>query len=221
MGKTYTAGTLNPKTTLIITSEKGLLTLAGKNLVVWEAESWRDLETIYQELLKPENERQFKTIFVDSLTEINELCKDHIVKIERPAIKIDLGKVYQDLMTMQDYGLLQTKMTRFIRSYRDLNYHVIFTALENQEKDEKTGSITITPSLNGKLQLNIAGFFDEVFRLVTSDEGEKISRYFVTDAGEKAIAKDRAGVLETLEKPDWSYVFKKIFTKFNTKEVAA
>jgi len=217
-GKTYSALTLKPETTLIMSAESGLLPLAGKAYTVWEIEAYDDMMEAFKKLQSPECQKQFKVVFIDSLTEINELAKEKIVKIDRPGLGKDIGKVYDDLMTMQDYQLLQTRMTRLIRAFRDLPYHVIFTCLENQDKDERTGAITMTPSVNGKLAINIAGYFDEVFRMVTKDVDGKIDRYFITAKFEQAIAKDRSGVLELREQPSWTVIFNKIFKRFKTKE---
>jgi hypothetical protein len=218
-GKTSTALTLKPETTLILSAESGLLPLAGKPFTVWEIETYDDMMAAYKRLLEPENQEKYKVIFIDSLTEINELAKEKIVKIDRPNLKgPDIGKVYDDLMTMQDYGLLSTRMTRLIRAFRDLPYHIIVTCLEAQTKDERTGEITMAPSVNGKLSINIAGYYDEVFRMVTKEDGDKLDRFFVTCSMEKAIGKDRSGALAPYEQASWAVVFKKIFAKFKIKE---
>jgi phage nucleotide-binding protein len=218
-GKTSTVKTLKPETTLVISAESGLLPLAGMNYTVWEMETFADLLEAYKRLLAPEMQAKYKCIFVDSLTEINELAKEQIVKFDRPNLKgSDIGKVYEDLMTMQDYGLLSTRMTRMIRAFRDLPYHIIFTCLESQTKDERTGEVFITPSINGKLALNVGGYFDEVFRMVTKEDGDKLDYYFVTGAVENAIGKDRSGALNLYEPASWAGVFKKIFAKYKIKE---
>ncbi len=212
-GKTSTAKTLNAETTLILSAESGLLPLAGMNYTVWEMETYDDLMDAYKRLLSPECQKKYKTVFIDSLTEINELAKEKIVKVDRPGLGKDIGKVYDDLMTMQDYQLLSTRMTRLIRAYRDLPYHVIFTCLETQTKDEKTGEVFITPSINGKLAFNIPGYFDFVFRMVTKQDGDKLDYFFVTGSTEKAIGKDRSGVLGLYEPASWAVVFRKVFGK--------
>jgi len=166
----------------------------------------------YKKLILPENLKKYDTIFIDSLTEIDELAKEQIVKQDRPNLKgKDIGKVYDDMMTLQDYGLLATRMTRFIRAYRDLEYNIIFTSLELEKKNEITGSITLVPSISGRLSLNLAGYFDEVFHMITKKEPDnKVGRYFITANIENTIAKDRAGVLELMELPDWTKIITKI-----------
>jgi len=217
-GKTSTALTLKPSTTLILSAESGLLPLAGKDYAVWEIESFDDMGESYKRLLNPELQSKFKVIFVDSLSEINELCKEKIVKIDRPGLGKDLGKSYDDLLQMQDYQLLQVRMTRMIRAFRDLPFHIIFTALEDNIKDERTGEIQVVPSINGKLATNVAGFFDEVFRQSTKEIDGKLQYLFTTGKVEKAIAKDRSGALNLYEEASWKTVFEKIFKKFKVKE---
>jgi len=212
-GKTSTALTLNPETTLILSAESGLLPLAKKNFAVWEIECFDDMIESYKRLLDPEMQKKFKVIFVDSLTEINELAKEQILKVDRPGV----GK-NKDMMTIQDYGVLQTRMIGLVRKYRDLPYHIIFTALEDNVKDEQTGGISYVASLNGKFGTNVAGYFDEVFRMETKQEGDKVTRYFFTAKIEKTITGDRSGALETFEEPSWSVVFNKISKKLKTKE---
>ena len=217
-GKTYSVLSLKPETTLILSAESGLLSLAGKSFTVWEIEAYDDMMEAFKKLQSPECQKQFKVIFIDSLTEINELAKEKIVKVDRPGLGKDLGKVYDDLMTMQDYQLLQTRMTRMIRAFRDLPYHVIFTCLEDNVKDERTGAISVVPSINGKLASNVAAYFDEVFRMTTKDDKDKVDYFFVTAKMENAIGKDRSGALKTFEEASWSVVFNKIFKKFKAKE---
>lgn len=221
-GKTSLAKTLPPDKTLIISNERGLLPLAGHDFTVWTIDSWDDLQTAYQELLKPEIREKFKVVFVDSLTEMNELCKDHIIKKERPGKKIEIGKVYDDLLTMQDYQLLDTKMRRMIRSFRDLDMHVVFTCLEDERKDEQTGFITFVPALNGKLAFQLGAYFDEIFRLITQEveKGKPHARYLNTGKTDKNTCKDRSGALEFMEEPDLSAIFGKILAKFETKKEA-
>lgn len=214
VGKTSSVLSLKPENTLIISDESGLLALAGKSFDVWRVDNWDDLHKIYADLLKPENQTKYKTIMLDSLTELNEMCKDQIVKKDRPEKGINPGKVYDEMMTMADYGLLQTRMMRFIRSFRDLPYHVIMTCLEDSQKDETTGATQITPSLNGKLASNVSAYFDEVFWMITKEEDQKIVRYFVTGKVPKALAKDRSGSLELYEPANLSVIFKKILSVF-------
>ncbi len=214
VGKTFSASTLDPKKTLILSAESGLLSLRGRDIDVWEIETWVDLMEAYKQLILPENTEKYDTIFIDSLTEIDEIAKEQIVKQDRPNLKgKDIGKIYDDMMTQQDYGLLATRMTRFIRAYRDLDYNIIFTALELDKKNDITGAVKLVPSISGRLSLNLSGYFDEVFHMITKKEiDNKVGRYFITANIESTIAKDVSGALDLMELPDWNAIFKKIKT---------
>jgi len=210
-GKTFAAHTLNAKKTLVIASDvKGLKTLRPLGWIAdyLTVDKWDVLLEIYKELLKPEIQKKYDNIFVDDLTEINEKSKDWIVNVERPKTKgiID-SKVYAELLTLQDYMLLQNKITKLLRAFRDLSFNIIFTCLEDDVKDEQTGKIVHMPSMNGKMRLNMVGFFDEVFRLVVKEDGQ---RMFITDKTERSLAKDRSGVLDKFEEPNFTDIFKKI-----------
>jgi len=224
-GKTSSAKTLPTEKTLILSTEKGLLPLAGHDFQFVPIKSWNDLLNTYKELLEAENQDKYRVLFIDSLNELNDLCKEHIIKVERPQKKIEIGKVYDDLLTQQDYSLLDTKMRRMIRLFRDLPYHQIFTCGEDDKKDEETGYIKSLPALNGKLQYQLGGYFDEIFRLITKEEekGKPHARYLLTSKTEKTITKDRSGALEFYEPADWSLIFGKIkehYAKIG-KEIAA
>jgi hypothetical protein len=162
--------------------------------------------------------KKYKVIFIDSLTEINELCKEQILRGSRAATDKEPVKVTKEMMTQPDWGILLVRMVGLVRKFRDLPYHVIFTALEDNFKDEMTGGVSFIPSLNGKFATNVPGFFDEVFRMVTKEDNNKLSRYFFTAKTEQTICGDRSGALETYEQPSWAVVFKKIFNKFKVKE---
>ena len=217
-GKTSSALTLKPETTLILSAESGLLPLASKNFTVWEIENFEDMITAYKRLQEPEMQKKFKVIFIDSLTEVNELCKEQILRGSRPVESKEPVKVTKEMMTQPNWGILLVRMVGLVRKFRDLPYHVIFTALEDNVKDELMGGISFIPSLNGKFATNVPGFFDEVFRMVTKEEEGKMVRYFYTAKAENTITGDRSGALDDYEKPSWAVVFKKIFDKFKVRE---
>jgi len=51
--------------------------------------------------------------------------------------------------------------------------------------------------------------------MITKEIDGKIEYQFITGKTERAIAKDRSGVLELYEAPNWNNIFKKIQKKFN------
>ena len=210
-GKTYSIRELPEKETLIISAESGTLSLLGTSYDVSEVHSWEEVEENLQSLQVSENAlKKYKYIFVDSLTEINELCKDHIIKVARPQLKgKDIGKIYDDIMARDDWGVLLNKMSRLIRGFRDLPFNVIFTCLEDWKTDDKTGETIILPSLNGQLQKSINQYFDFVFRLIVKDSEDSVERYFLTVNDGRSMAKVR-GTWDKVIPASWQYVINKI-----------
>jgi len=214
-GKTSSAKTLPVDRTFIISAESGLLPLKDMGFKVAELESWADMNEVYTYLTTDGYKEKYDYIFIDSLTEINEICKDNIVKKERPEKRGNVGKVYDDILDMNDWGLLYAKMSRVIRAFRDLPYNIVFTCLEYSNKNERTGAIEYLPALNGQLRDNIGQYFDEVFH-IRSDEksgggdNKTSPRFFLTDKTDEYLAKDRSGMLDKIEVADLSKVINKI-----------
>src|SRR5690606_6666344 len=92
------------------------------------------------------------------------------------------------------------------RYFRDLPMHVIITALAQEVRDERDGSVTVKPSLPGKLADEVAGFLDIVGYLGTSErtiDGKRIIiRQMLAQPMGKYIAKDRSDRLgQYIEEP--------------------
>ena len=103
-----------------------------------------------------------------------------------------------------------------MRRFRDLPIHVVFIAKQQEIRDEATGMLHYQPMMVGtKLPTQIPYFFDEVLCLrifdVEDDKGNKSTeRWLQTALGANYIAKDRSGKLDSLEKPDLSYIINKL-----------
>ena len=195
-GKTYSARTLPEGKTAIISTEKKLLNIKDMKFDFYQPENWQELRWLYKNLSKnPHFLKKYDYVLVDSLTEVNEMCKEYIVNVERRNKKTNIGQVYDEALSMQDWGLLSIKMSKFVRYFRDLKYNVIITALEDKNKDETTGKITVAPSINGKLALNLGGFFDSVFRSVKNTIEGKTKYYFQTEGDQDSLCKNSTASL--------------------------
>jgi phage nucleotide-binding protein len=170
-GKTVFSSTA-PKP-VILSAEAGLLSLAGRSDVDYAViNSMDDLKLAFLELKKG---TEYKTIVIDSITEINEVIK---ASIERRT-----GKKMQ----LQDWGELAKQIRDLLRAYRDLPYHVIFIAQEEVEKDEDR-IVKYVPQLNGKSKDAIAYFMDVVGYTYI----DKLGAHKITVApNEKLLTKSR------------------------------
>lgn len=101
----------------------------------------------------------YRTIVVDSLTEVQKYAMYHILGIDINEVALD-----QDISIpkIQDWGKNSEMIRMLVRAFRDLDMHTIFTTLDSSEKDETDGKIAITPSLPGKLSKEVPAFVDIV-----------------------------------------------------------
>lgn len=207
IGKTTLVGTVpEGEKACILSAESGLLCLRdllkSKTVDAFSIETFEDLQNAYMDLMTPEYQEQYKWVFVDSLTEISDLCVKMMDR-EFPNPKDALKK----------WGMFTMRMTNLIKAFRDMpHYNVVFTCLESVEKDEMNRRY-ISPEMAGKkLKEKLPSLFDEVFHmLILEQEENEPRRVLVTDAIDECPGKDRSGKLETYEEPDLSIISNKIF----------
>jgi phage nucleotide-binding protein len=180
-GKTTLIKTMpNP---LIISSERGLLPLAGFDFPVIHIENEADLRKALKYCKSRECE--YDSICLDSLTDIAE-----VVLAEAQGLVKD-GR--------QAYGMLLITMSSFIRDFKKLSgKNVYMTA---QEEVKEVNGIDLTrPKMPGQALTSALPYaFDEVFRLSSDRKGV---RKLLTEQTATKIAKDRTGKLDKEIDPD-------------------
>lgn len=176
VGKTFF--TRNTKDCLWVSAEGGLLSIADTNPDFWEVKSLRDLFDCY--LYLASNKTPYKTVVVDSITEINEVCKS---EIER--------KRSGGVMQIQDWGELLKKLRNIFRKFRDLDMNVLLIAQEQYVHDD-TVIQKIVPSLNGKASTDIAYFMDVVGYATFDKEGK---HYVQVSPHPKLLTKSRTPLI--------------------------
>ena len=112
---------------------------------------------LLDEVLRPENVKEYNTIVLDSVTEIMKKLVDKV-------------KGNKDVAQVQDWGKVISKMEWYIRQFRDLEKNVILVALEQEYPDGD--SLVKRPSLSGKsLPQNIVGYMDVCLYMASSQTG--------------------------------------------------
>jgi hypothetical protein len=163
--------------------------------------SWTQLQAVYNDLHR--GGHGYKTAVVDSLTECQKFNM-YTIMTDLVARKADDNKyVDEDIASVREWGKNIEQMRKFVRAMRDLPIHTIFTALEQEKKDDRTGAIRVKPSLSGKLADEVAAFLDVVMYYYVKEtpvEGgeSEITRVLLTRRTPKYTAKDRSGKLPTL-----------------------
>lgn len=207
VGKTSLIKTLPQPTseTLMISFEGGTLCLRGTDFDVIESDNNDPigfLENVYSELDSDVYREKYKSIFIDSLTEIGQSVLSQLKKDPHYG---------QAKNALQMYGKYNDLMTTIIKSFRDMtSYNVFFTALDSVEKDglEKFESVNVPGS---SLKSSIRAWFDiVVFYKIFKDENGVLHRKLITSTGESPLAKDRSGRLEAYEDADLSAIINKV-----------
>lgn len=195
-GKTSLIPTL--PSPLVLSAEGGLLSIKGADVPFIEIKSMDDLKEAYQWLTESEEAVQFKSVALDSISEIAEV----VLTAEK--------KIAKD--PRQAYGALQDQMQMIIRAFRDLpGKHVYFSAKMEKAQDE-TGRILYAPSMPGnKLAQMLPYHFDELLALRVEKDAEGVPQRALMCASDGLwSAKDRSGRLDAWEPADLGAVIGKI-----------
>lgn len=204
-GKTRLAGSADAvpdlRRVLFIDVEGGTLTLRNteyNEVEVVRVRSWQEMEAVYKELMLPGH--GFNTIVVDSLTELQKLSMDRIMRrlVEEDADAVE--NVDGDLVPqIREWNINIEQTRKVVRKFRDLPVNTIFTALEHSDKNMMRGTTRRKPSLSGKVKDEVAAFLDIVVYLYTKErdvDGEsKQQRMLLTGQTEDTVAKDRSNRL--------------------------
>lgn len=185
IGKTSLIPTL--PTPIILSAEGGLASIMHNDLPYIDINSIETLREATGWLTKSKEAQQYESIAVDSISEIAEfiLAKEKEGKVDQRAA----------------YGVMQEKISLFIRSLRDIPLHVYATAKLERAQDE-TQQMLYSPSMPGtKLGNLLPYFFDEVLALRIEAIGKEgiRQRALQCHPDGKYVAKDRSGKLDPWE----------------------
>ena len=191
-GKTSLIKTL--PSSVVLSAEGGLLSIQDADLPYLEITSMQDLREAYSWLL----ESEYKSVALDSISEIAEVCLNHEKKVNKDP--------------RAAYGAMQEQMADIIRAFRDIpGRHVLMTAKLEKTQDEM-GRVLYAPSMPGnKTGQQLPYFFDEVLALRVERDAEGVTqRAIMCDSDGFWLAKDRSGKLSAWEAPDLGAIIQKI-----------
>lgn len=184
----------------IISAEAGLLSLRHVSVPYVEVSSMRDLEEAYRWLTSSADARHVRTVCVDSLSEVAEVCLTSSKESTKDGRKA--------------YGDYADDMLGLVKGYRDLpDKNVVMTAKLRQQKDEWTGALVAGPGAPGRqVGPELPYLFDEIFFMGAGRDPATGAayRYLQTQPDGRVAAKDRSGALEAVEYPDLSAIFAKV-----------
>lgn len=131
-----------------------------------------------------ETPRKYRTVVLDSLTEIEAYC---MYKLLGTHGEFSTSMLDEDTKTAEfkEYKQNNNMVNLLVRAFRDLEMHVIVLAGRAFEQDEMK-KFLYSPQLTGKLRTQVQGYFDIVGYLVTGkvgDDGIAPRRLFVQPEG--------------------------------------
>jgi phage nucleotide-binding protein len=213
-GKTYLAGTAqdssDTRPILFLDVEGGVVTLRKrKDVDVIRVRSIDEVEKVHNQLfLAADKDRYYKTVIIDSVTELQKLDMRTVMKA---AYDRNPDKVDPDVPSQREWGKSRERMTRIIRGFKDLPLHFIATAMLGSELDEASNTTLYHPAFPGKLRGEVPGYFDVVGYLATKQSGEEVIRTLQVAKTRRVVAKDRTDSLGTLiESPTIPTIWEKI-----------
>ena len=197
VGKTTLLGTL-PSPVAIIDFEGG----AGirfddrEDILIAEITSKEELDEALTELPKLEvNSIAFDGFSVYLQARLEEIAKKYPGKSGGVEFK-HWNRLFREIKDL------------ILKFLRNPNKHVVFTALEKVERNEKGEIELIRPDISKGIRRYLRGLVDLEGRL-WEYEGKRILS-FQTHAGKMEV-KDRTGRLSAKEEPDFSKILKKIY----------
>jgi hypothetical protein len=219
VGKTTLAGSADAvpamRPVIFIDVEGGTESLRNSypDVEVVRVKTWAQMQGVYNELYNDKGET-YRTVVLDSLTEIQKFNMYDIMA-RQTVLKPEMDP---DIPSMREWGKNIEQIRKFVRAFRDLSVHTIFTALATSDKDMRTGAITLKPGLSGKLSGEVSAFLDIVgyyyVREVSVNGEDQQLRLLCTQKTERAVAKDRSGRLPAIqEKPTMTSLFEIMYPK--------
>ena len=195
-GKTSLIKTL--PSPIVLSAEGGLLSIQDADLPFIEITSMTELQEAYTWLTSSDEAKSYKSVALDSISEIAEVCLNHEKKVNKDP--------------RAAYGAMQEQMADIIRAFRDLPGRHVYMSAKLEKTQDEMGRVLYAPSMPGnKTGQALPYFFDEVLALRVEKDGDGATqRALMCDSDGLWLAKDRSGKLDMWEAPDLSAVFAKI-----------
>lgn len=205
-GKTSTAD--DPKfKTLVLDLEGGSSVLSEADKVdIIPIEKWEDLVEAgasikrgYFETSSGKIECNYDMIFIDSLTRLQDLCKDFVVREVAPNRRREISTKFG---AMADWGDLKDLLIGLMKSFHGLtkrgedSVHVVWIAHKDVNKDDTTNVITSTKiqvqgGNTAEILMSIVDCVFYMFKKTDENDKNKVQYGLLTDVAGVFQAKTR------------------------------
>lgn len=135
-----------------------------------------------------EKPRKYRTVIVDSLTEVQKYCMYQLLGIKVGEFALDIEP---EQAQYAEWNKSAEMIRLLVRTFRNMPIHTIFVCARAVEQDEAK-RFHYSPLLPGKLASEVQGFFDVVgFMVAAPNEGGDIQRRLWLVPGKTFQAKNR------------------------------
>jgi hypothetical protein len=137
-------------------------------------QGWSKFELEFIKVKKDVEAGMYKTIVVDNLSAMTDLCTEKAMQLDPRRSKTN-GPIWN-----VHYGMVKNLMEGRLRQLLNLNCNLIFIAHVKTLTDDNGAVIGVEPSLTGQLSADVPSYFDEVYYHSTRKEGLITSWYIQT-----------------------------------------
>jgi hypothetical protein len=182
---------------LIISTEKGTLSLRKEHVPFIEVSTIAELANAYTFLRSPQSD-QYRTFTFDSISDLGEVVLGDEKKRNRDARKA--------------YGNLQDTLMQIFRDFRDIPDKNVYFIAKEEQFTAANNMECVRPSMPGKyLTQQLPYMFDGIFHYTQLRFSDGIVRDALhTKSDMQTFAGDRSGTLDEWEPPNLAYIFDKI-----------
>jgi len=159
-GKSIFASTF-PTPGFVFDFGKEILSYRGKDFDYEQYEltpqGWSKFERDFIQIRKDITERKYKTVIIDNLTALTDLCMEKALQLD-PKRSATNGPLWQ-----VHYSMVKNLMEGKLRQMLNLNCNLVFIAHLTTINDDNGAVIGVEPNLTGKLSGDVPAYFDEVY----------------------------------------------------------
>jgi hypothetical protein len=194
IGKTRLTATA-PKP-LIVSTEKGLLSLRKEAIPYIQVDNIAELANAYTWLRSPAADK-YATFSFDSISDLAEV----VLGGEKAGTK-DGRKAY---------GNTNDKVMQVFRDFRDISGKNVYFIAKEEEFFSANGLPCVRPIMPDKyLTMQLPYMFDGIFQYTQVSYEGKVYDVLKTKSDMQTFAGDRSGTLDELEQPNLAQIFAKI-----------
>ena len=194
IGKTRLA--INAPNPVVISTEKGLLSLRKENIPYIQVDDLKELADAYNWMTKSSEAKQFKTFFFDSISDLGEVVLGHEKKTNRNGQKA--------------YGNTNDTIMQIFRDFRDIDKHVIFIAKEMLYQGANNLQCVPPTMPDQYLTGQLPYMFDGILHYENLLYNGAWYQVLRCKQNEQVTAGDRSGTLDEFEEPHLGKLFNKI-----------